>query len=117
MPVDAFNPTLNNVKNEAYRCSREHGWYDVSDVNIPEKLALIHSEVSEALEEFRSGRPVSLVYTDSNGKPEGFGIELADAIIRIADLCGFLGLDLDYLVLEKMRYNESRPYRHGGKAC
>lgn len=48
-----------------------------------------------------------------DGKPEGIAVELADAVIRIADLCGALGIDLEEVIAKKMGYNESRPYRHG----
>lgn len=46
-------------------------------------------------------------------KPEGFGVELADAVIRIADLAYLTGVDLGALVLEKMTYNATRPHKHG----
>lgn len=48
-------------------------------------------------------------------KPEGFGVELADAIIRIADLARRLEIDLDGLVRLKMDYNKTRPHMHGGR--
>ena len=79
---------------------------------MPEKLALIHSEISEALEDYRDGLMETTVHA---GKPEGFSIELADAVIRIFDLCGHLGIDLGEAVELKSAYNEMRPHRHGGK--
>jgi NTP pyrophosphatase (non-canonical NTP hydrolase) len=48
---------------------------------------------------------------------EGFPVELADVIIRVLDLCGKFGIDLRAAVAMKMAYNESRPYRHGGRTC
>lgn len=48
-------------------------------------------------------------------KPEGFGIELADAIIRIADLAQRHGLHLGHLIRLKTAYNETRPHMHGRK--
>lgn len=48
-------------------------------------------------------------------KPEGFGIELADVIIRVLDLCRALGIDIQRCYELKTAYNESRPHRHGGK--
>lgn len=44
-------------------------------------------------------------------------IELADAIIRILDYCGYAGIDIDAAVERKHEYNKTRPYRHGGKRC
>lgn len=51
-----------------------------------------------------------------SAKPEGFGIELMDAFIRMFDLAGYMGLDLDQLFAIKMAYNTTRPHRHGGRA-
>lgn len=84
---------------------------------VPEVLALIHSEVSEALEEYRNGRLPTEVYAGNNGKPEGIPIELADVIIRVLDYCGYAGIDIDAAISQKHEYNRTRPYRHGGKKC
>ena len=93
------------------------GWYSGVDFNfnIPEKLALIHSEVSEALEDHRNNRLFTVV--NEKGKPEGFGTELADIIIRVADLAGKMNIDLDLEIRRKAAYNETREYRHGNKSC
>jgi NTP pyrophosphatase (non-canonical NTP hydrolase) len=74
------------------------------------KLALIHSEVSEALEAERK----DLMDTHLPHR-SGLEVELADAMIRILDLAGGLNLDLGGAVEEKLEYNKSRPYRHGKK--
>lgn len=105
--------TLKELVKESHDRAVRHGWWEGDVHNIPEKLALIHSEVSEALEAYRDNEPN--FRTGEDGKPEGFGVELADAVIRIMDLCGHLGIDLDYLVRVKSEFNERRPYRHGGK--
>lgn len=98
----------------------DHGWYDGVTVEnmgpdfIPSKLALVHSEVSEALEAYRkNGVPV----LDKFAMPgeDSFQEELADSVIRIFDLCGFLGLDIERAINLKHEYNKSRPYRHGNK--
>lgn len=101
----------------------EKGWWDdiidpseMSPGEMAElvgyKIALMHSELSEALEEARKGR-YTLWY--EGDKPEGFAVELADAVIRIMDLCQFLGLDLLGAIRLKSGYNDTRSHRHGGK--
>ena len=109
---------LRDIQRIVWRTAEEHGWHKDDD-NIPVKLVMIHSEVSEALEEYRNTPPeceVShLYYKGSSDKPEGFGVELADIVIRVLELAEMVGADLTDLILTKMEYNESRPYRHGGK--
>ena len=86
---------------------------DVPPDGLAAKLALVHSEVSEALECVRDRD----MYARTNGaKPEGLPSELADIVIRVADLCGALGIDLDAAVREKLDYNRTRTHRHGGRA-
>lgn len=96
----------------AYQTAVEHGFYETPPP-IPERLALIHSEVSEALEAYRDG-DINLRITES-GKPEGLASELADVLIRVVDLARYLDIDLDIAVDVKMSYNETRPYKHGRK--
>lgn len=104
--------TLNSYAKQAHRIAIEKGWYD-QPRNIPELLCLIHSEVSEALDCCRDGHMTQK--RDASGKPHGFPTEIADVMIRLFDLCGYLDIDIDHVVDEKMRYNETRPRRHGGK--
>ena len=109
---------LRDIQKAVWRTAEEHDWHKDDD-NIPVKLVMIHSEVSEALEEYRNTPPeceVSyLYYSADSDKPQGFGVELADIVIRVLDLAEMLGMDLTDLILTKMEYNRSRPYRHGGK--
>lgn len=107
---------INELAKEIHENAVKHGWWDEKR-GFPEVLALIHSEVSEALEEYRNGRSASEVYTGSGGKPEDIPIELADVIIRILDYCGYAGIDIEAAIRQKHEYNKSRPYRHGGKKC
>ena len=79
-----------------------------------EKIALCHSELSEAIEELRDGHSPTEVYYNST-KPEGFGIELADTVIRIMHICGHHDIDLEEMITSKLAYNKTRPYRHGNK--
>jgi len=78
------------------------------------KLALIHGEVSETLEDKRDNRGDNEIYFEGE-KPCGIPIELADTVIRIADLAGFLGIDLEKAIKRKLLYNATRPFKHGKK--
>lgn len=69
-----------------------------------EKLCLIHSEISEAMEGHRKG-----LMDDKLPHRPMIEVELADAVIRIADLAGALGLDLGGAIAEKMAFNANRP--------
>lgn len=109
--------TMDAIQQDAHRITCEKGFWDEScgqKPTIPEKLALVHAEVSEALEEFRNDSDVTKVYF-VDGKPEGFGVELADVIIRVADLAEKHGICLSALIKMKMRFNATRPRRHGNK--
>lgn len=70
---------------------------------VAEKLALIHSEVSEAMEGARKG-----LMDDKLPHRKMIEVELADTVIRIGDLAGALGLDLGGAIAEKMAYNAVR---------
>lgn len=61
------------------------------------KIALVHSELGEAWEAYEL-RDFKMIYVTGSGKPEGFVVEIADALIRIFDTCGALELDLEYAV-------------------
>ena len=99
----------------AHRTAQEKGWWDRPRM-IPEQIALMHSELSEALEEYRNGHlPDVIRRRESDGKPEGFGIELADCIIRILDTAAYYGVDMQHMITVKLEFNKSRPFRHGRK--
>ena len=109
--------SLSDLQIEIHREAVKHGWWDPTDPterNFGELIALCHSELSEALEAWREGDTV--FYLGDEGKPEGWGIELADALIRILDICQALGVNAEEMIRFKMHFNEGRPYRHGGKA-
>jgi len=94
-----------NIRDCAIECheiSIKHGFWKVSQ-SIPEKLCLIHSEISEALEDYRE---------DKMGH---FGEELADATIRLFDLAVHEGIDIEDEIRRKMNKNIDRPYLHGKK--
>ena len=105
--------SLRALQRAAHDTAVANGWWD-KERSIPEQVVLMHSELSEAVEELRKTDPRSF-YVIENGKPEGWGVELADCVIRIMDTCQYYGVDLQGLIELKMRYNETRPHRHGGK--
>lgn len=121
---------LNELRNQVHSNAASKGFWDDETHNLPEKLALIHSEVSEALESLRSNNwsklePSQLI-NNTTGTEEfnqlykehikpSFEAELADIIIRTLDLAGFLKIDIEAHIYAKMKYNSSRPYKHGKK--
>jgi hypothetical protein len=84
---------------------RAAGWWDAADnaLVVPTKLALVHSELSEALESHRKNTK-----DDKLPQYDGIGVELADACIRIFDLAGFLGIPLGTIMAEKEAFNAKR---------
>ena len=117
---------LNELAKEIHENAVEHGWWD-ENRSFGEIVALCHSELSEALEEDRAGRPMAyydvdngtehirVINIDDSGsrKMEGIATEMIDCIIRILDWAGRECIDVDRLIKAKMRYNKSRPYKHG----
>ena len=97
---------------EAHQNAIDKGFYE-EPITFGELIALVHSELSEALEDFRAGRAINEIYYEGE-KPCGIPIELADVLIRIFDACGYYGIDLEGAVKKKMHYNATRPQRHGG---
>jgi hypothetical protein len=135
-----LNVAVNDLVKVAHTASRDAGWWRhgptglnlIDVINAPQddlqkllgsalvaqKLCLVHSEVSEGMEGHRKGlRDDKLVHRPM------IEVELADALIRIADLAGALGLDLGGAVVEKLAFNavreDHRPEnreKEGGKA-
>lgn len=91
---------LSELCRESHRISKLNGFWD-EKTNIAEKLMLIVTELSEACE------------ADRTGDKKGFEVELADTFIRLADLCGYLNIDIENIILGKAEINKERPYKHG----
>lgn len=113
---DALKAKLTDLSICCFVEAQKRGWHESDEVDVPKALYLIHSEVSEALESYRD-RDMNMWLRDSDGKPEGFPSELADIVIRVFDLAGLMNIDIGNAIVEKMKFNQTRPYRHGGKVC
>lgn len=105
---------INDLVKRAYENSKKHGFWN-EEKNFGEVIALMHSELSEAFEKHRNGKKIKEIYYEQGEKPCGIPSELADVVIRVFDFCGGNDIDLEKIILEKMQYNETRPYKHGKK--
>lgn len=100
---------FNRLAQEVVKINTANGWNVTKPEDwkepykIPAILALITSEISEALEDFRKDQK------------EHFAEEIADVVIRVLDLCGGMGIDLDSEISKKLEINKNRGFRHGGK--
>jgi hypothetical protein len=115
VPADAML-TIRELMDASFRIAHEHGWDDPPP-SFAEAVALLHSECSEALEDFRDNHPTNEIrYREVDGKPEGIPIEFADIAIRLAHYAVIFGVDLEHALRVKTEWNKTRPHRHGGKA-
>lgn len=131
LEAQLYADTLNSLFRKCHNASRNAGWWHDPETNIPlnpaiegipligiereirdamapyviaTKILLIISELTEAMEGHRKGLP-----DDKLPHRSMLEVELADAVIRIGDLSGALGLDVGGAIAEKMKYNLSRP--------
>ena len=99
-----------NVASDVHHTAREKGfWIDGVERNDGEMLALIHAEISEVLEGLRKGNPPD----DKLPEFSSAETEFADVIIRTMDMAHARGWRVAQAVEAKMKYNTTRPYKHG----
>jgi len=111
-----FYLAWNRFASGVYETAVEKGWHDTDvpegDPNYPfhmvSKLGLIAVETAEAVQAFRSGNPMD----EKIGLPS-LAVELADTVIRIMDLDYEMKIGVANAIVEKARYNKTRPYKHG----
>ena len=105
-----FAYIFNIESSNAYSTSRAHGFSEEWEY-FGEKIALMHAELSEALEGYRNNLAASDHIPDFTPVEEKF----ADAVIRMMSFSAANGLRLGQAILAKMNFNAGRPFKHGGK--
>lgn len=116
--------TMNEIAADIHFTSTSKGFEAPNVENINQKLLLAVSEICEAQEELRDGHDFTEIYYSTNAgygderthgdlKPEGFSVEIADAIIRLLDICNATGIDIEAVIELKLAFNLTRPPKHG----
>lgn len=103
--------SINLFASQVHQNAIDHGWW-TEKKSVGDICALMHSEVSEAFEEYRNGKPMHYIV---DGKPEGVAVELIDVVIRVFDYLASEKIDIEKLLIEKHQYNITRPFKHDGK--
>ncbi len=101
--VEMSDQTIRELTAQCHAIAKEKGFWDEKR-NVGEALMLVVTELAEAMEGYRHK-------DDAN-----FREEIADAFIRLFDLCGGLGIDIQAEISKKSEKNKTRPYKHG-KIC
>ncbi len=113
---------ITDWQRRVHELSCEKGWWNDIDGGGPGprdaviRLALVQTEVSEAIQSVRDGQMVTQWDGEPGAsKPYGFPIELVDALFRLLDTAEAFGIDTEAAMRDKFAYNMTRPHRHGGK--
>jgi NTP pyrophosphatase (non-canonical NTP hydrolase) len=105
--------SIEQMSDEVWEWAHSKGWEPDPKRTFGDQMALIHSEVSEALEAYRD---IGLKpRTGEGGKPDDVASEFADILIRLLHYSRCHNIDLELEFRRKMRYNWGRAYRHGGR--
>lgn len=124
--MDNLVEALSSAEEDVYRVNVANGWFD-DDRTVGDDIALLHTEASEMFEAYREGGlgdQTAITASDITGvrqpgdappKPEGFGSEAADVLIRLLDTCKRRGVNLAWEFERKLAFNATRGHKHGGK--
>lgn len=106
-----FAVAFNELARTVHDMAIDKGWWE-GERNEGELIALMHAELSEALEGLRAGNPPSDHIPEFSAMEE----EFADVIIRIMDHAAARGYRVGEALEAKLAFNASRARKHGGKA-
>lgn len=122
MPLTSYAEVFDELCEEVSDIAISKGFWDYPEITddsfkIPFKLSLVHSELSEALDVHRAfyeGETSSITGMTPT-QEQDFSEEMADAVIRIFDMLGYLGLGEDFgdIMIAKIEKNRNRPFKHG----